>query len=544
MGKTATKSLHTICSGWRLVVALAVCFILASTAAHGQSGNDLERLAHSQFSNLTECEHKLLQAAPMGETAYCGPSNRDDDPLNDATGGDRWDRSREIDANLIRWLCVDRRASQLIDPRGIQIHGARVIGKLDLDFVNIPFRIRILHSRFRDPIALMYAKVPELNLGASWTAAIAADELLVTGSVLLRDGFHADGEVDLLGATIGADLNCVGGTFVNPGGYAIKAVGIRATDILLDEGFRATGEVRLVRANLSGDLKCNRGTFINRSGDAIDATGITAADLLFQKGFRAESAVKLQRARVTGILDCAGGTFAALDLQQAVVGTLRDDTAGWPPRGKLNLGGFVYGAIAEDPPGIGPRLDWLSRQRQFSRQPYEQLAKVLAQTGNAAASRKVLIEMEDQDRTRGPLNALKWYWRLPVKLWKWVLKLTIGYGYAPWRALYCSLMIVALGAVLFWAGKRRGVIVPADERAESHFPFSPFWYSLDSFLPIVNLHQNDHWIPRPTRDGVLLWGLRYDMFLRRYLWVHTLMGWTLTTLFAAGVTGVVRSSFF
>ncbi|MGO9453781.1 MAG: hypothetical protein ACLQDV_22420 [Candidatus Binataceae bacterium] len=478
--------------------------MLAGTAAHGQSENDLERMAHSHFSNLTECEQRLLQAAPIGETAYCGPSNRNDDPLNDAQEGDKWDRSREVNASLIRWLCVDRVASQLIDPKGIQIHGARVVGKLDLNFVNVPFRIRIVHSRFRDPIDLMYAKVPELNLGASWTEAIEADELQVTGSILLRDGFHADGEVDLRGATIGADLICVGGTFVNPGDYAIRADGVRATDILMDDGFRAEGEVNLVRANLGADLKCDRGTFINPSGDAIDATEITAADLLFRKGFRAEGAVKLRRARVAGVLDSAGGTFTALDLRQAAAGTLKDDTASWPPRGKLNLLGFVYGAIAEDTPDIQLRLDWLSRQPQYSRQPYEQLAKVLAEAGNAAGSRRVLIAMEDQDRTRGPLNALKWYWRMPAKFWKWVLKLTIGYGYAPWRALYCSLMIVALGAVLFWAGKRNGVIVPTNEKAESHFPFSPFWYSLDSFLPIVNLHQNDHWIPRPSHDGVFL----------------------------------------
>ena len=58
--------------------------------------------------------------------------------------------------------------------------------------------------------------------------------------------------------------------------------------------------------------------------------------------------------------------------------------------------------------------------------------------------------------------------------------------------------------------------------------FDAFVYSLDTFLPIVNLHQEEHWLP----DATSSWGKA----LRAYLWFHILMGWALTTLGIAGAT--------
>ena len=71
--------------------------------------------------------------------------------------------------------------------------------------------------------------MPLLNLTGSWTGAIGADGLKVKGSLFLRNGFHAEGEVRLLGATIGGNLDARGGTFKNPNGNALNADGIKVT---------------------------------------------------------------------------------------------------------------------------------------------------------------------------------------------------------------------------------------------------------------------------------------------------------------------------
>ena len=64
--------------------------------------------------------------------------------------------------------------------------------------------------------------------------------------------------------------------------------------------------------------------------------------------------------------------------------------------------------------------------------------------------------------------------------------------------------------------------------------FSPVVYSLDNFLPIINLGEKDHWMPNPHEGGL-------GGFLRVYLWIHIALGWLLTTLFVAGLTPIVRS---
>jgi len=88
---------------------------------------------------LSEAERRLLLAVPTGAPAICGPSADDNDPANDPTKAAKWSADRELRAELIRWLCVDLEVAKRVDPRGIQVHGAKVIGEMDLSFATIAF---------------------------------------------------------------------------------------------------------------------------------------------------------------------------------------------------------------------------------------------------------------------------------------------------------------------------------------------------------------------------------------------------------------------
>ena len=72
-------------------------------------------------------------------------------------------------------------------------------------------------------------------------------------------------------------------------------------------------------------------------------------------------------------------------------------------------------------------------------------------------------------------------------------------------------------------------------------------YSLDTFLPIVNLYQEGRWLPNTGGGDVatLFWPDRYCSVT----WGHLLyfwfcfeigVGWLLTTLALAGLTGLIR----
>ena len=65
-------------------------------------------------------------------------------------------------------------------------------------------------------------------------------------------------------------------------------------------------------------------------------------------------------------------------------------------------------------------------------------------------------------------------------------------------------------------------------------------YSVDTFVPLIDLHQSKYWLPNAKRGNKLL-GLHIGGLLRLYLWIHIVMGWALTTLLVVGLTGLVRT---
>jgi hypothetical protein len=56
--------------------------------------------------------------------------------------------------------------------------------------------------------------------------------------------------------------------------------------------------------------------------------------------------------------------------------------------------------------------------------------------------------------------------------------------------------------------------------------FQPWIYSLDVLLPVVNLHQEEFWIPQ----GVVRW----------WAWLAILAGWLLTTVVVAALSGLLK----
>jgi hypothetical protein len=568
----------------------------------GRPVDDLEALAQARFPDLTQAELKLLRAAPKGETASCGPSDKDDDPANDPAKADEWGHERVIRADLIRWLCVDREAKSAVDPRGIQVHAAKITGALDLSYVSVLFPLRLRRCRFTDDANLISTQVPALSLAGSRVLSINADGASVKGDIFLRDGFSAEGEVRLLGAQIGGSLSCRGGTFTNPGADALSAdrAEVRGS-VFLNRGFSAEGAVRLPRAQIGSNLDCSGGTFKNPGRHALHADGANVeGDVYLRGGFTAEGEVRLLGAQIGGDVACTGGGFGEvkgeaariagrlfwrgvkaseatrLHLTNASTGSLIDDEKSWPAKGNLLLDGFVYGHISGNSPrDAKTRLRWLERQDPFTPKPYRQLAKVLREAGDDSGARKVLFEMErrrrkEEDRRRreeignrrlslahsprltAPMAAgfrvCLHLGRWGSRLWGWLLKWTIGYGFHPGWAIWGLLLLAALGWGLFRHGYFSGAMAPTDKEAYCFFRdhqrqppsyyqrFTASVYSLENSLPFVSLGQKDHWTPDPNQQG---WW-RLASFLRGFRWGQILLGWLLATLFVAGVTGVVR----
>jgi len=88
--------------------------------------------------------------------------------------------------------------------------------------------------------------------------ALNAEALNVGGGIFLMGKFK--GEVRLLGATVGQSLECHGGDFDNPNGYTINADSANIDrNIFLRNDFKSNGEVNLVGAKIGGDIDCEKG---------------------------------------------------------------------------------------------------------------------------------------------------------------------------------------------------------------------------------------------------------------------------------------------
>jgi hypothetical protein len=563
--------------------------------------SNLLELARKKFAprQFSLAEEKLFRAAEIGEIASAVTGDEKQDDLANAVN---WNADRVLLAECIAWLCTDREASALVTHRGIQIISMRIDGELDLGDAEIKFPFTVSNSAFTGRILLHDTRLPFLSLQGCQIKELHGDRLKVPGSVFVRDGFKADGEVRLMGATIGGSLDCLGAQFSNSNGPALTADGVEIKgSAYLRNGFKAEGEVRLLGATIGGSLECVGAQFSDSSGNALSADGVEIKGGAFLRdGFKAEGEVRLSGATIGGNLECDGAQFSnsngraltaegveikgsaflrdgfrgqgkvglfgatigslqirnvpgpeniVLDLQSAKVGTFWDDEHSWPHAGNLFLDGFRYERLyAESPLDAKSRKEWLRLQPRdrFLPQPYEQLAAVLREMGHERDAKLVMIA-KNRDRAR--------FTRFPRQGWWWYnfFGRAIGYGYAPWRAFAMSLAMIVLGAFLFGAGFSHDLISPTKESAyernsrklTNDYPaFTPLVYSLESFTPLLKLDQSANWTPNANHGAqVSLWYWRVTTggLLRCYLWFHIISGWVLTTLWVGAVTGLVKS---
>jgi hypothetical protein len=126
------------------------------------------------------------------------------------------------------------------------------------------------------------------------------------------------------------------------------------------------------------------------------------------------------------------------------VGTLNDDCRSWPRQQRLSINGFSYNALSEQTLDLAQRLSWLRAQHVFSIQPYEHLIRVLRNSGHDKEAREVARAKQDDLRRRGDLD-------LAAHVWNWLSGKMIGHGYQLWASFGCSLIVISVGALIFYA---------------------------------------------------------------------------------------------
>jgi hypothetical protein len=524
-----------------MLFAGAVAFAAGDTAARTAAGSEqqsaapedrdaarveaeLERLARASFGTLSEAELKLVHAAPRRALVWLGPSTNIDAPVNDPAHAEQWPPSRVVRAAFLRWLAADPQARRCVHPSGIGFGGAFVRGELDLSYLTLSWPLTILSSAIPAGLDFSFARLPALDLSRDVTGPITGDRATIDGDLLLTGGNY--GATSLYRTEIDGSFDSSGAEFVRGDDPLSMIEATIKGDASFHAGFTTNGVVDLRLAQIGRGLSFNRASFVGEGENGLNA----------------------QRAQINGTfywVDITHTPRTILDLSNARAAALWDDSSSWPAPGRLSIDDFVYGDIMGGPTDAPDRLEWIARQPAgFRPQPYGQLARVMRERGSDIGAVDVMIAKEQERRRVGGLG-------LGERIWNVLLEVTIGYGYRPMRALWWILFFVLLGGTLFAWGYRERTITPTEPAAYDCFvrngeppphypPFNPFVYSLENFLPVVDLHQGTYWRPNPRHGSGGRMRALSGSVLRWYLWVHILAGWIITPLLAAGLTGLVR----
>ncbi|NUL83444.1 MAG: hypothetical protein HUU60_12100 [Armatimonadetes bacterium] len=467
---------------------------------------------------------------------------------------------------FLRWLLLQPG----IDPAGVRIEGAVFKEMLDLANLSIPFPLCLTKCKFRKPVILTDAEFRSLCFDDSTFAG----SFSAKGLMLKRD-FSAEratfkdyldlrqarigGSAMLIGAKLNAKSEVDGLSWI-----AFLAYAMHVEDNLMmhsdaNHRFEAKGEVRLLGAKIGGQWACVGGSFekgifaewltaesfLCRRDDYGKAPSMKGAILLtsaeiksrFQwKSVEGEPGLKLDHARI-GVLDIEPSQDERM-LQ------------------KWSLNGLHYDRLENPKEADSGAMLALLRHSdggQFFPQPYRQLFRALRAAGHSAQATKVMIEMK-REQFRDWQEKARWF-RKPIVGAAAFLSSLVGHGYRPANAVVIALGLWVVSGIFYWAAAHpdwHQIMAPreAEVRFSSHYRedgawpsesprFFPFAYALDRMTPIVELGQVAEFQPK-GRTYVQSLGIDVGMWLQILDWFLLISGWILTTLLVSSLTGLMR----
>ncbi|MGF6594525.1 hypothetical protein [Pseudomonas sp. 2835] len=455
------------------------------------------------------------------------------------------------------------------------------------------------NTRFTGEVCLLGAQIDDqfgckdVVFDGAGGDAVSADGGVIKGNVILSEGFQAYGTVRMVGAQIGGDLNCNTARLDGFGRVALDADRVLVDgSVSLQNGFRSEGGVRFRGAQIAGELNCSAAGLGGKSG-----TSPFLLDNMRLGGKLVLRALEspLSNASFTGadisVLDDDEGTwgnnialngfvYAAFSSGAVVNATFR---ASWLDKQVANMAAVN---------------DQSNPANDFRPQPWRQLQKVLVEMGHSAEARDVGIAFERRLRDIGHVG------QSPENWWPWAGRiytatsralhclygLLTGFGYRPMQLLIWFLAMWLICAGIYWyAALHKRVFAPSNPlvfQNEAYFDcrpdrgdawrganpgqempptyygegnwylcqtlreeytgFSPLAYSLDVLMPLVDLQQESDWaplVPTPKQgywDEFTSFGWKH--FIRLLIWFEILVGWGISLLMVAIVSGLARRS--
>lgn len=331
-------------------------------------------------------------------------------------------------------------------------------------------------------------------------------DVSIDGRIALRGASMASLQISksrLLAPGLNPNGSTISGAESPDSGYAISADGLHvAGDVQLGPDLLAIGEIRLIDSVIGGQVQYKRGGI--KRGVVLNLEGVRLGSAIFLDDMDARSVVHLAA---------------------AVVGGIFIDPTNIPHVSLLRTEYRFINDEGGKPPSIEIASELLARDHMVSSVvPYRRLARWYSdEQGDERASRAILIAGEKrlgQGRSRGL--------RVLDNLWRW----TVGYGYAPSRAIWPFLILVVMATIVFtfasgYADPVAWTAIPTVLPVGSaQTVFNPFLYALSATVPFLPDFLSP-WAPANPLMQVLTV-------------IFQIVGWLLLTALVAGVANRLR----
>ncbi|WP_256326718.1 hypothetical protein [Pseudomonas sp. UC 17F4] len=422
--------------------------------------------------------------------------------------------------------------------------------------------------------------------------ALSADGMVLQGDLFLHRGFKATGAFRLMGAQIDGGLMCGKAELEGDEDISLAAARVEVKgQVRLGDGFHAHKAVSFDGARLAGSFDCSRARFADEKKVSLDLEGMHLEGPLILRALdHPLSNATFAGARV-GELDDDEDTWG----DNIVLNGL--DYQSLAASAPVNAA-FRVAWLGKQVPALSLVGHPASPGDDFRPQPWRHLQHVFENMGHTAEAREVGVAFERKLRDIGHIGQPPqnwWKWTHPIytstaRGLHWLYGRLTGFGYRPMQLLVWFLAIWLICAGFYWyAASQQRVFGPSNPLVfqhdayfdcrpdrgdawrqanpgletpptyygngnwylcqtlrEEYTGFSPLAYSLDVLMPLVDLQQESDWaplVPTPKQgywDEFISFGWKH--FVRLLIWFEILVGWGISLLMVAIVSGLARRS--
>ncbi|MEP2717767.1 hypothetical protein [Pseudophaeobacter sp.] len=513
---------------------------------------------------LTSAEKQLIECCKTGRACTLGDGTRPTTPSD----------ARTIHADLLRYLITGGCEDYKVHDQGVQLQGAFVQNVLDLSYASARGATVLECCHFLQKINAQYCHFSTLSLqGSCLEKGLYAQGIFTVGSVFLRNGFSAKACVDLNNAKIGGQLSCTKGQFQVEKGLALDLQDTQVADFFWRLVTEISGGLDLTGAHF-GSLVDDPNSWelvndlflIGLTYDHITNPGDTRKRLEWlSKGDQINGEFSPQPyTQLAKVLRSMGHDRDARSI--LIEGEARHRSSEWAEIESLRAERGAMRRFLKSPDSELWQAYINSDASSQSQLIFERFRNVCLNaplehpnrpTDEALALGRIGLRrdfqiLNAQDKLR--------IWGLKVRSLS--LRWLIGYGFQPFNSLWALVILTFLAAGFsqkaWLAGdfapnsdvilstpdwqtlaETDSIANPAHQWSDTHGKgrdyesFNALAYGFDIVVPIVNIGQEAAWSPSTTRG---IWG--WNLWWMR--WVFTVVGWVVTALGAAAITGIIR----